>query len=496
MNVADALSGRAKLEGIQWLLLGGVPRKVLRRELSALLPSAKLLGRCYARHARFQPGRRLRANYDIHLRGEVRRRRTVRAIEITWRLDRQEDQRGERHRTVNFGDVRAEAVRRGVSAPFRQLVASLPAWGMEVRVSPHDERFPQLVRLSDPQYVSEMVTRACAASSQEQAAARDYAVESIRYRPGRRHVLRYKPLNAPGHEPLFAKVYAEGDGERAFRVATEVAGWLEEQGERVRSVRPLAYVGEDGVVLYERIVGESLCRHLQKRGQGVGGSLAAVGEALSALHELPVGRVGPLKAHDFEAEVKKIGRSSSHIPALLPTVGTAIEALLERAGELHERFPQEGSTFTHGDCISEHVWVSGEGITLIDLDNCRLADPALDIGKFLADLRFWHAIYNREGVEEAQEQFLGGYGRGASIERLVRARLYEAIELVKAVVRRVYVFERNWASRTEWLIGRAQALMNDLHSAASAADLVGLPLERLSALKGNTVLSSEGEGRA
>jgi Phosphotransferase enzyme family len=331
-----------------------------------------------------------------------------------------------------------------------------------------------------------MLARACAASGQEQAAARHYAVESIRYRPGRRHVLRYKPLNAPGHEPLFAKVYADADGERAFRVAMEVAGWLGEHGGGASSVRPLAYVAEDGVVLYRRIVGESLCGHLQKKGRGVGGSLAAVGAALSALHELPVSRVGTLKAHDFAAEVKKIGRSSGHIPALLPTMGTAIEGLLERAGELHERFPQEGSTFTHGDCISEHVWVSEEGITLIDLDNCRLADPALDIGKFLADLRFWHAVYNRDGVEEAQEQFLAGYGRGVPPERLVRARLYEAIELVKAAVRRVYMFERNWASRTGRLIGQAQALMNDLHNEGSAADLIGPPPERFSAPRGIT----------
>jgi hypothetical protein len=55
----------------------------------------------------------------------------------------------------------------------------------------------------------------------------------------------------------------------------------------------------------------------------------------------------------------------------------------------------------------------------------------------------------------------------APVERLIRARLYEAIELVKAVVRRVYIFERNWASRTERLIGVARALMNDLHNPAS-----------------------------
>ena len=467
MNIADALSGHAGVKGIRWMLLAGAPHKALRRELCALLPSANMLGSCYVRHARFKPGRRLRANYDIRLRREEGARNIVRALEVTWRLDQENDQRERRDRVADFGGVQLEATRRGLSAPFRQLVTNLPAWGMEAQISPQDVRLPQLVRLSDPEYVNKMVAQACDANGQEQAVARHYAVESIRYRPGRRHVLRYEPMDTLRGETLFAKVYADENGERAARVAVEVAGWLQQHGRNVTSARPLAYVAEDRMVLYRQIAGESLCGYLRRNSTSMGQSLTAVGAALSALHQLPPGRVGPLKAHDFAAEVKKIGRSSGHIAVLLPAVGAAIEALLGRARELHERFPQVEPTFTHGDYISEHVWVTGEGITLIDLDNCRLADPALDLGKFLADLRFWYGLYKQEGLEEAQEKFLAGYGSSVPVERLVRARLYEAIELVKAVVRRVYIFERNWASRTERLIGVAQALMNDLHNPAS-----------------------------
>ena len=37
MNIADVLSGRAKLESIQWLLLSATPRRALRGQLRALL---------------------------------------------------------------------------------------------------------------------------------------------------------------------------------------------------------------------------------------------------------------------------------------------------------------------------------------------------------------------------------------------------------------------------------------------------------------------------
>src|SRR2546429_4692986 len=45
-----------------------------------------------------------------------------------------------------------------------------------------------------------------------------------------------------------------------------------------------------------------------------------------------------------------------------------------------------------------------------------------------------------------------------------------SIELVKCAVRRVQLFERGWASRTAGLVGRAQAVINDLQLS------LGLPL--------------------
>ena len=71
-----------------------------------------------------------------------------------------------------------------------------------------------------------------------------------------------------------------------------------------------------------------------------------------------------------------------------------MNALLDRARELHERLPQEPPTFTHGDFKSDHVWVAPGGPKLIDFDSCRLGDPALDLGKFLADLQMWFTAYD------------------------------------------------------------------------------------------------------
>lgn len=456
MNIADALSGRAKLEDIQWILLTGE----LRREMSALLSAPDMLSDIHVRHARFRPGRRLTANYEAHLRTEGNGKTSVRAIEVTWKLQRD----GDRCQvTGDLGAMEEEAARRGVSAPFRQLVAELPAWNMHIQVSPVDEHFPQLVRVHDPSYVRDMVGRAYVGSgvAQNQGPAKNYAITSIRYRPRRRHVLRYDPLDAPERETLFAKMYAGESGEQAFRVAMQVAEWLDQHGEGVTSLRPLAYLPEDAVVLYRRILGQPLSRSLHHPSQETVRSLRAVGIALRALHGFPPASVGSLKLHDLAAEIKLIKRSCKHVPVLLPPVGATVEAMLKRATELNELLPQEQPVFTHGDFLTEHVWVTSRGLVLIDLDNCCLADPALDLGKFLADLRFLYAKYEQEGVEEAQKEFLAGYSPGTPPERIIRARLYEAVKLAKMAGRRVFVFESDWELRTKRLINRAQALMND-----------------------------------
>jgi hypothetical protein len=474
MNLAEALSEHGTLEGINGMLLSGDRHSALRQELCALLSPLNTVEHCYVRHARFRPGHKLRANFDAYIRTQNGVRLASRAMEVTWRPPRGKESGA---KGTNLNELQEEAIRRGVAAPFQHLMADLPTLGMRVQVSPLDALFPQLVRMSDPNYISETVAR-ISSGSDEQKTGRlmsRYKATCIRYRPGRRHVLRYDSLDSPACGTLFAKMYAGDKGARAFRVATVVADWLEQYGEGIKSLRPLAYLPEDAVVLYRRILGESLSQSLRIPSQSIGKKLKAIGTALRALHEMPQEIAGPLKPHDLAAEIKQIKRSGEHLPTLMPAAGAVVREMLARAFELDAMLPKEQPTFTHGDFISEHIWVTSAGLVFIDFDNCFLADPALDIGKFLADLQLMYANYHLPEVEAAQEMFLSGYFNGVPDERLLRARLYEAIKLAKMAARRIYVFEHDWASRTACLIARAQTLMTDLEHA------LGLSARRVSA---------------
>ena len=445
------------------MLRNGAPRRAMRRELRALLAAPAIFGRCQLRYARFKPDRELTAYFDASVHSAGTEGYVRRPLAVAWGGDREAAQ----YATVaDPSEIQAEAVRRGVAAPFRQLLSEAPAWDMRIQVSPFDARIPQLVRWSDPRYARDAIARACATSSAEQnrAPANQYAVTSVRYRPGKRHVLRYDSLDSAATQTVFAKLYHSDKGARVFRLASQVANWLDSHGQGVGSVQPLAHLVEDGVVLYPRVLGTPLSKLLRRVGRGVAWRLERAGAALHVLHRLPHELVGPLKVVDFAGQMSEVERDTAHVPALIPSVGMEIAELLDRARELHQTLPQEPPTFTQRDFKCEHLLVNPGGLTLLDLDICALTDPAFDIGKFLADLRWWFVTREQAGLEQLQQRFLAGYAPGAPQGRLLRARLHEAIELIKMTILRARLLEPHGESLIEHLIGRAQTVMNNLET--------------------------------
>jgi len=458
-DFTDAIAGRAGLAGVQWLLLEPPASDALRRALARALADGASLGEITLQRAKYKPGRHLTAYYAAQVRDRAGAQ-SSRMVEVSWTPPGSPDRRGDIDAMQAMQDA---AVRRGLASPFRTLLADDPDWGLRAQIAPLDASFPRLARLCDPAYVRDLL----AAEPSVHAPAERYRITPIRYRPDQRHVLRYDPLDAAGRvdaaNTLFAKVYNSNKGARTFDVAARVSDWLAEQGSAIGAARPQAYVAEEGLVLYPRVTGTPLSDLLRDQGPATAGHLRAAGAAIRALHQTPESLVA-LQPHSFAKEVKGIVSASEHVHPLLPATGATIGALVERARELHERLPQEPPAFAYGDFKADHLWATPAGMTLIDFDTCYLSDPAIDLGKFLADVQWWYDGYGLGGVAEAQEQFLAGYGPIAP-DRLLRARLYEALVLTKSTVRRVRLFDPDWAPRTERLIARAAAVLDQVDAA-------------------------------
>jgi len=456
----EVLSGRAGLAGVQWLLDSPGQRRILRHQIQAmLLPQARVV-RCMLRRARFRPGRKLKGFYDALIQTNRDEAHCTRPIAVTWTPD----VGGDRSRDAGVIELQAEARRRKVAAPFCELSADVPQLGMRVLVWPLDPDFDQLVRWSSWEHVHAVLRAVYHAPAADQLRLGEHFISPIRYRPGQRHVLRYGRADAEGVRPVFAKLYTAEDGASMFERASRIGEWLSHHRRGVSAVRPFVFVAADGVVLYPGLSGRPLSEHLRRSHSNMAAYLERAGAALGALHEMPRSIAESLQVHDFTAEAGQVGRASTHIKMLLPPLGQSIDDILRRALELHHRLPAEAVVPAHGDFKAEHVWITVEGLTIMDFDSCCLAEPELDIAKFLAHLRLWYTLQNQPGLEAAQESFVAGYARTRPARRAA-VRLYEALELVKITARRVPLFDPEWAACTEQLIRHAEAILHDLDHA-------------------------------
>jgi len=328
-----------------------------------------------------------------------------------------------------------------------------------LKIWPLDPEFPQLVRLSDPEYAPRLF--AAAGIRPAVTAADRIQVIPLRYRPGERHVLKYQVQRA-GQEPdrYYAKLYEDGpSAARAWRIARRVVDWLAGRVPGFGGVRPAGWSEADAVILYPHAEGTPISQQLQRSPRWLAEQMRKAGAALTELHQAPETLLEDLEPNPFEHETHVIARASQQVQALLPESGARVLRLLERAGELHARLPQEPPTFTHSDFKSDHLLAGPSGLTLIDFDTCALADPALDLGKYLADLAWWHEYHHAGDPRPAQQAFLAGYGNTDKPGRLDRARIYHALILTKITLRRAKIFSNDWAEVTEKMIGKAEAVL-------------------------------------
>ena len=462
MNYEDILSGKAGLAGIQRVLNGQSSRRLLRSEAQTMLRPGYRAGPFHLTRAKFKPGRKLSAYFTFPvLDAEGQASHSVH-LAVTWQktLDGTND-------ADSRGQLQEEAKQAGLMPVQRELWRDLLDQGIKLQVWPFDPEFPQLVRLGNPSYVAGMFASLGIAYDLKQMPV----VTPIRYRPGERHVLRYEvssPAIGDGQkvQRFYGKLYSDAqDAARAFGVADRVVDWLSANPVGLQGNRPEAMSQEDCVILYPHAFGIPLSRQLDRSRRWLSAQLQTIGRGLAILHSGPETLQVGLRQNDFTKEAKVVRRASEHIQVLLPETYNKILEILDKAQGIYSNLPQEKPTFTHADFKSDHLLTTPQGLTLIDFDTCTLTDPALDIGKFLADLEWWFTLKGISGVEDAQAELLKGYlGEGEPdhtvYERLARARLFYTLILVKIVVRRVPIYRKEWAAKTARMIERAAQVLH------------------------------------
>ena len=437
MDVDAAISGQAGHRGLRALLLGD-GRDALREMLGSMLGRDPAPAACRLVRAHLKPARKLTACYDVTLDGTG----STTPVAVTWF-------RGGTVADADSLDAAEEELRRAsLPTGFARLWATRPSWGMQVLAAPLDPAFPDLGDLSHPRRAGEVLSRCGVLPAVPEGGVQ---VRPIRYRPGQRHVLEYRPDRGPS---LFVKLYRPGAGGSVAGAVGTLFDQLEAAAvPRVRAVHPAAVLGGGDALLYLCAPGAPLSQRLRAGRPPAPGHLHHVGLLLRAIHSSVPGPGSVLPRRDLEGEARVVLRACEAMTALRPDLGAAASRSVEQACAGLVALEQEPATVVHGDMKADHMLWGPQGLTVLDTDRCAFADPAFDLGKMLADVRWWTAATPRADAAAVEAEILAGYG--AAGQRLARAQLYAALLLVRMAARRVPLASRDWASRTGGLLALA-----------------------------------------
>jgi hypothetical protein len=262
------------------------------------------------------------------------------------------------------------------------------------------------------------------------------AVAPVRYRPGVRCVFRYDLRGAAGQSTFFGKLIGQGAEESMVTIAA-LHQARSSFPEMPRVLPPLAYWPDLRMLVQAEVGSGAELNDLAFDPAEDAATrerwLRDAGARLAGLHGCDVAGPARTMADDLDELREYIAPMSAVDPALAQRYAAAIERLAA-AGAHGEPAP----VASHGAFRTDQFMIESGELVMIDLDGFCWANPARDLGNFMAYLR-WKAIrkpHDAAFIERVGQIFLDGYrAAGRSIDEAWLAR-YTADSLLKIAGRR------------------------------------------------------------
>ena len=458
-----------------------------------LLPDAQANPGLFVRYLRRKPARGLAIIYSVDELGHANKSHSNdpnRSVSLT--LDEQALD-GAR---IRFTKAQAQATDIEVQ---HSGVLRADTIGLSVQAFPADNSLPALAASCDTTPHS-IVFEALEAAARTQLGDDTWQLVSaravpVRYKPANRCVIRYHLALDHGMDDgattrnltLFGKVYADPEQARSVQnlqqrlydeqtIKTEVAKNTQ-SGEATSLIahsggipllpRPLGMVNSLGLTFNAAVQPKNYREQMltgtralrPKMEKGKGGEITELvipteelwltAIALARLHTSMV-RPNEKAPRTGAKEAKRARERASLIAGHNPSQADDVLGLAEQLATRLETLEPDAYRPAHGGFKSSQLLFHSHKVFVVDFDGFCLADPALDVGYFLAYLRPSGLWYHLPGMmpwfQAAAEAFTSTY-RHAMLELgiteevidgiMQRSKLYEAALLFKIATRRV-----------------------------------------------------------
>jgi hypothetical protein len=314
--------------------------------------------------------------------------------------------------------------------------------GVRVTSFPFDPELPMLEHVVDPDRLASALSAAAGAGFGAGSLSFPRCrVSLLRYRPGKRATLL---VSGRGRPRLVVKAYHDADKAAAVSLEAPMLAAATEGTRTLRLAPMAAFLPELAALAHGAVSGvplDTVLRHGSADGALVRTGLEVAASALAELHD-----TAPLvgRRRSVDRELRRFAARARGIAAVDPELGDALEDLATRLEEVQHRLPPAGHGTVHGDCKPSQFLLSGRHAYLLDLDHVGTADPATDVGTFLASVRqlaIRQGLSRQPGpaidVARSASTFLRAYmqNRTASGVDVERIRWHEAVALERKALR-------------------------------------------------------------
>lgn len=300
-----------------------------------------------------------------------------------------------------------------------------------------DDRLPWLVQATD---LNEMQGRFC--ELPEFAGHSDrvklWEIFPVRYKPGLHCVIRYTVQTPSGNKMFYGKSFS-GHAQQLMNTVTELHGASQENPDMPLISVPVAIWPEMEMILQYAVPNGVEFTHFiydQRYERAVREEwLVKAGRALAGLHN---NATVPSETKTIYDDLRDLHEYTLIINKIQPDMAAKYEDVIQQIITKVDHMKEPKFVASHGAMRTDQYILQGDRLAMIDLDSYCWANPARDIGNFLAYL-CWKAIRQPEHaqfVERAGRAFLEGYltVQGDIDEKWLS--IYQAASLLKIAGRR------------------------------------------------------------
>jgi aminoglycoside phosphotransferase (APT) family kinase protein len=171
---------------------------------------------------------------------------------------------------------------------------------------------------------------------------------------------------------------------------------------------PVQHFPDLRFLLQGKARGSKLRSYLGRGNDASRGYVRMTGLWLAKLHNLTI---SPPQVCNYENEIASLRMFVAAVSAEQPKLAVELERRAAIAEQAFASFQGVPATMVHGDFHPDHIFVEKDFVTVIDFERFCIADPARDLGSFIAHMHTMACLSGRSlhAANKEAEAFLGSY---------------------------------------------------------------------------------------